>query len=40
MNLIKIYNNYIFWESIYKNYMQLPPENKRERHIIIKLELD
>ncbi len=29
-----------FLESIYKNYMQLPPENKRERHIIIKLELD
>lgn len=31
------YDNFL--TSVYKNYMQIPPEEKRERHIIVKLEL-
>jgi lipopolysaccharide cholinephosphotransferase len=28
-----------YLSQLYKNYMQIPPEDKRESHFVVKLEL-
>ena len=38
---VPIPGNYdAYLTNLYKNYMELPPENKRERHFVVKLDLN
>ena len=38
VNVTQDYDNYL--KILYRDYMKIPPENKREKHVLMELDID